>query len=246
VNPATTLARSEQSRGSALLPMVAAMLILLLCGVALSEVFGSQRMQAVMHVEATRAIWIAEAGLWHAAHEETALTTAVSFGGGTYTVDRSGNDYSSTGAIEGATQRTTRTMLASQGPLDEAASVATVKIKGNKEFEMDLVSISTTDVIIQSFDLSADNNSYKAREFKLDHKRIWRENHGYSMPTGVTLLNQGHGHDRTIKAGDAPELRYRSYNKPSGTITYTLILYFTDGSSSTLGFSVAWDGDDDD
>jgi hypothetical protein len=221
--------------------MVAAMLILLLCGVALSEVFGSQRMQAVMQVEATRASWIAEAGLWHAAHEETALTTAVPFAGGNYTVAKNGNDYSSTGAIEGATQRTTRQMLASQGPLDEAASVATVKRKGHKEFELDLVSISATDVIIQSFDFSADDNSYQAHEFKLDHKSVWHEHHGYSMPTGVTLLNQGHAHDRTIKAGKEPELRYKSDSKPSGTIAYTLILNFTDGSSSTLSFSVTWD-----
>ena len=62
--------------GSVLVPVVVAMLILLLMGVALSELFAAQRMQSVLDVESAEAFWIAEAGLWHAAHEATALSTA--------------------------------------------------------------------------------------------------------------------------------------------------------------------------
>jgi MSHA pilin protein MshD len=143
------------------------------------------------------------------------------------------------------TLSTLRTQLVSppnlSGPLDVIASAASAKVKGHKKFEMDLVSISATDVEIQSFDLSSDDTSHKAHEFKLDHQKIWYEHNGKSIPTGVTLLNKGHGHDRTIKAGKSPELEFRSHTDLSETISYTLILYFTDGSSSTLNFSLEWD-----
>jgi MSHA pilin protein MshD len=143
------------------------------------------------------------------------------------------------------TLSTLRTQLVSPpdqtGPLDVIASAATVKRKGHNKFELDLVSISANDVEIQSFDLSSDDTNHKARELKLEHKKIWHEHNGKSIPTGLTQLNQGHGHDRIIKAGKSPELEFRSQTNLSETIAYTLILYFTDGSSSTLNFSVEWD-----
>jgi Tfp pilus assembly protein PilX len=98
-------ARSKNvRRGSVLVPIVAAMLILLLTGVALVELFAAQRMRSVIGIEGTRAYWIAEAGLWHAVYEDNELLTPVAFGGGAYTVARSGVDFTSTGTLGGATR----------------------------------------------------------------------------------------------------------------------------------------------
>jgi len=80
------------------------MLILLLTGIALSELYGSQRMQAVLSVESTQAFWIAEAGIWHSAHQEFPITSPVAFASGTYTVVKSGNDYSATALRNNATR----------------------------------------------------------------------------------------------------------------------------------------------
>ena len=100
--PTTTVNRES---GSALVPVVSAMLILLIAGISLSELFGAQRMQSVLSIESTQAYWTAEAGIWHAAWAGADITTPTAFGGGTYTVSISGNDYTSTG-IRGAATRT--------------------------------------------------------------------------------------------------------------------------------------------
>jgi hypothetical protein len=120
------------------MPVVAAMLILLLAGVALAELFGAQRMQSVLAVESSQAFWIAEAGLWHAAHEDTDLSTPVAFASGTYTVTKSGDDYTSTGVRHNATREASFTFAASGGgggvsaspiahwKLDETSGIAAV------------------------------------------------------------------------------------------------------------------------
>jgi hypothetical protein len=104
-------ARAHSTRGSVLLPAVAAMLVLLLTGVALSEIFGAQRMREVNALQSAQAFWIAEAGVWHAAHNLAALSTPVSFGGGSYTVTKSGSTYTSTGTIGAATRVVTLTLV---------------------------------------------------------------------------------------------------------------------------------------
>ena len=94
-----------------LLPVVAAMLILLLAGVGLVELSGAQTMQSVHTVEAVRAYWAAEAGLWHAAHEEAAIGTPVVYAGSSYTVTKSGNDYTATATHQNATKVLTFTFV---------------------------------------------------------------------------------------------------------------------------------------
>ena len=97
-------ARGARNGGSVLLPVVAAILILLLAGVALSELFGAQRMEGALAVESARAFWIAEAGLWHAENLAASITTPVAFAGGQYTVAKSGSTYTATGAFHDATR----------------------------------------------------------------------------------------------------------------------------------------------
>ena len=231
-------------RGSVLVPVVAAMLILMLMGVALSELFAAQRMQSVLGVESEQAFWIAEAGLWHAAHEGTALSTAVTFAGGDYTVTKSGDDYTATASSNDATRVVTLTLTGGD-PLDEAASVATASTVGNKKITMDLVSISGSDALISTFDLSDD----AAAGDKLESLRLssasadfYLVTGGTLLPTGVLSPNNGTCVDRTIAAGASPSLTilFKTPPTPVGTIQYTLVLNFADSTTSTLTFTVTW------
>jgi Tfp pilus assembly protein PilX len=98
-------------RGSVLLPVIAAMLVLMLAGAALVEAFGAQRMQSAYTVESVQAYWAAEAGTWHAANIQQAIGIhpTVSFAGSTYTVTKTGDEYTATAIYNG---RTTRTVVA--------------------------------------------------------------------------------------------------------------------------------------
>lgn len=95
-------ARNSNERGSVLVSVVAAMLVLLLVGVALSELFSAQRLAGALSVESARAYWIADAGVWHAASVAVDITTPVAFAGGQYTVAKSGSTYTSTGTLHDA------------------------------------------------------------------------------------------------------------------------------------------------
>jgi len=233
--------RQAREQGSALLPVAAAMLILMLCGVALSEVFGAQRMQSMLNVEASRASWIAEAGLWHAAHEESELTTPVPFAGGSYSVSKQAATYTSTGVMHQSSSQVMREMGQTEGPLDAEASAATAEESSSKRFELDLVSIYAEDIVLESFELSCDANDYSIKRLKLDGSEIWKEDSGRDVPTGLTTLNKGSTSARTVEAYDSPELEFQSNNKLYNTVDYTLTLHFTNGSQSTISFSVDWD-----
>lgn len=95
---------ARKVRGSVLVPVVAAMLILLLAGLALAELFGAVRLEGALSVESARARWIAEAGVWHAASVSAAVPTPVAFAGGQYSVAKTGNTYTATGRMHDATR----------------------------------------------------------------------------------------------------------------------------------------------
>jgi MSHA pilin protein MshD len=136
---------------------------------------------------------------------------------------------------------TLRTNLARPSPVDEAASVATAVKKSSKEFALnDLVSASSVGVEIASFSLSANVATTKARKLKLAGVEIWKQDAGVNLPTGVLAMNMGSSANRTLAAGGTPELRYEALTNPAGTITYTLILYFTNGARSVLVFPITW------
>ena len=236
-------------RGSVLVPVIAAMLLLSLCGGALAEVFGAQRSQSVLSVESARAFWIAEAGAWHAAYVGTDLTAPVAFAGGSYTVTSSGTIYRSTGVQGSARRDATATLLppgsggGSGGgggggplvdPIDESATINTVSRKGKDKIEFDLVTASGYPVILASFSLSANSATTPVDKVKLDNKDVWKIRNGVALPTGTLALNDGDPDERMIEPGTDPELRIEFKGKPRGTITYTLVLSFTNGTSSTL------------
>ena len=124
-------------------------------------------------------------------------------------------------------------------PLDEVASAASAVRTGRRVFEIDLVSISPTDVVIESFSLSSDAGSEELRRLRLDGNKVWQAG-GVFLPTGTTALNQGTTADRTILAGTSPTLRVEFRRNQSGTVEYTLVLGFTNGSSSTMVFTINW------
>lgn len=241
--------RDPARRGSVLVPLVAAMLIMLLAGVALAELFGAQRMQSLHGVQASQAYWIAEAGAWHAALEDDSITTPVSFAGGSYTVSKAGDEYTSTGEKLAARRVVTRAITAAGSggggggggePLDEVASAATAARQNHKRATLDLVSITSSDVEISTFSLSADQSTEKLKRLRLDGKQIYKKNSGLNLPTGTVALNKGSSSHRTVPAMESPELRIEFKHSPDDDITYTLVLNFTDGSSETIVFTIEW------
>lgn len=87
-----------------LVAVVAAMVILVLAGTALSELFGAQRLEGALSVESARAYWIAEAGIWEAEDLGASITTPITYAGGQFTVVLSGSTYTATGTFHDATR----------------------------------------------------------------------------------------------------------------------------------------------
>ena len=106
--------------------------------------------------------------------------------------------------------------------------------------KLDLVSLSSEDAVLESFSISANTANEDLKKLKLDNKEIWKKNSGAELPTGTLALNKGSTSNRTIDAGDDPELKIEFKKNEDDTLTYTLVLNFTDGTSSTLTFTVSW------
>ena len=229
-------------RGSVLVPVVAATLLLSFCGIALSELVAAHRFQSAVGIGSARAYWIAEAGVWHAAQEGTELLTPVAFAGGSYTVQKAGDLYVSTGRFADA-MRVVSLQFRGSGSgtatLDEAASQATARRINNRRFEVDLVSLSPSDLVIESFALSASTGTPELHTLRLAGRQLWHA-HGIFLPITGSPLNQGSTSDRTISANTRPTLRVEFRRRQRGTVKYDLTLWFTDGSSAHLSFSIDW------
>jgi len=245
---------TRSNRGSVLLPLIGALLLMLYAGTALTEVFSVQRMRAVNRVQSAQAYWVAEAGAWHAAQIGESISTPVSFGSGSYTVVRDGDRYVSLASRNGTRRVVSATLSRSEELLeedsgellDEVASAASAYDHDEDHFHIDLYSLSDDDLQIASFELSANASTPDLEEIKLDNKKIL-SSASLSLPTGVTALNDGSDSERTIEALDAPQARIKFDDDfDDGTYTFTLVLTFTDGSSDSVTFSVSYDDDDDD
>jgi len=125
-------------------------------------------------------------------------------------------------------------------PLDEIASAATPVKRSAQRCDLELWSSGPCDATLASFALSAGVPTSALSQLKLDPgaTTIWTGS--VSLPTGTTALNAGSATDRTIPAGGNPALQITFATSPTGTIPYTLVLTFTDGTSSTIPFIVAW------
>ena len=126
-------------------------------------------------------------------------------------------------------------------PLDEAASAASLVVGGPDYFSVDLVNAYSTYVILDSFELSADVPTSPLSGLKLEGKQVWNGPFGdVDLPTGQQALNKGTIIERAVLLGTAPNLEVQMGANPVGTVTYTLVLHFTNGSSSTITIPINW------
>lgn len=235
-----------REQGSVLLPLVAAMLILLSAGTALSELFADQRLATVSDVQSAQAYWAAEGGTWHAAQLSAAISTAEALSASSYTVTKTDEVYTATAVCSGVTRIVTRDVTtsisqsSSSDVLDATASAATASQDDSDEVTLKLVSISGSDHEIETIALSADISTTDLKSCYLDSKKILEDHE--SLPTGALTAQNGSASDKTISAGDDPDFTIQFMDELAvGTYTFTLDLVFTDGSSDTVVFTVEWD-----
>jgi hypothetical protein len=215
------------------------MLLLVFTGSALVELRAAQRLQAALALESAQAFWIAEGGLSHAAWLRSAIPSPVAFAGGSFTVTRRGAEYTAAG-VRGAAARVLTRSFTSSGPLDEAASGASAVTRNKRSLELRLFSTSASDAQITAFALAADAATPAVERLRLEGSDLWRTPSGAALPTGLLPLNSGSASQRTVAAGDDPRLRIEFASNLSGTRSFTLQLAFTDGSSSTIVFTLTW------
>ncbi|MBC8327661.1 MAG: hypothetical protein H8E31_02840 [Planctomycetes bacterium] len=126
-------------------------------------------------------------------------------------------------------------------PLDEAASAASAAVLDSTTLTLDLVSDFSTYALLESFELSSVGASSAVKYLDLATKPIWiGSGSGVSLPTGVVPLNKGTPIQRAILQGSSPTLECGFAQAQSGSVTYTLVLHFTNGSSSTITFPIGW------
>lgn len=248
--------RGTQS-GSVLVPVVAIMLVLLICGVPLAEAFGSQRMRSVVKIESCQAAWTAEAGVWHANSLQKEISKPVPFAGGSYTVEQSDDYYYSQSEWNYAVGAHGLTISASsdsggssQSPIDESKSASSAKKDGTARIKLTLYSSADSDAVLKSFSLAVVGKSEAVTRFTMDKRTLWTSRSGKSLPTGDLSLNSGSSRYRTIAAGKSEKVELQFAKRQTGNDKFTLKLNFEDGSTSTLTFSIKWSGksggDDDD
>lgn len=154
-----------------------------------------------------------------------------------------------TGAV---TLTTLRTRLPNSGGglpdlIDGAASAATVAKKDDDEFNIQLVNLTDQALLIESFEMSCSSGGLDGTDqLKFEGSRIWDDGDmdgpdpSNLFPTTVLPLVNDPA-KRTIPGAGSPELRVRIITKPAaGTYTFTLVLFFSDGTSDHIDFSATW------
>lgn len=126
------------------------------------------------------------------------------------------------------------------GPLDEIGATYTTQVRGST-FTVDLISAVTEDIVIDTFALSADSSMPDLKELRIDGSLIYSSLFGVALPTGDRSPNLGLWWNHTIEAEDTREAAVKFESTPtSGDSVITLLLNFTDGSSSTLTLPMEW------
>lgn len=125
-------------------------------------------------------------------------------------------------------------------PLDVPASVAGAGDDGNRTFWVPLVSQANEDLVIQSFSIEAPNAWPPLNGLWLDGAMLWPTNNWLWFPTGTVDVTWRPEAVRTIPQGTSPLLFVRLLWGPGGTRDYTIVLNFTNGTSSTLEVPITW------
>lgn len=237
----------DSLRGTVLLPAVVAMIVLLACGMSLAESFAVNRSRSTLGQLDERSEFIAEAGLWHAAFEEDSIVNPVPFGGGSYTVTRSGDEYIST-AVLGENVRTiggefTGAGGSSNSPLDEEASLLTVGSAFSNTFEIDLISVAPAGVLISSFSLTGDHQGSGDPRFigaRIDETVVVLTIPTLASPILGQEFNRAGPLNWTVQTGGSPTFQAVFTPVPVGSTDFVLTFEFSNGGSSTFEFTVDW------
>ena len=143
------------------------------------------------------------------------------------------------------TLSTLRTHLVGfDGPLDEQGSAATAVNNDPKSLELALINATSSDLEIASFSLSANRSVPDVKKFELatipdSWTQIWGGQE--PLPTGTLNTDQSNPSERVVPgAGWAGAYFEFDGDISPGPITFTLVLNFTDGSSSTLEIPIIW------
>ncbi len=149
-------------------------------------------------------------------------------------------------------------------PLDEAASQATVVNDGNltdnpsppgagsvsaqdEEIVLKLINESDVNLTIQSFSLSCTTSQPKIEKLELatpgnqwdSSATVWDNGSGVSLPTGTITLDEGDpAEDYVIPAGSYVIVNDMIFKDDVNPGTFTLVINFRGGESSTLTFTV--------
>ena len=103
-----------------------------------------------------------------------------------------------------------------------------------------LINVANRDLVIESISLSADVETAGLQRFRLGSDLYFNIGGGVPLPTGTIPLTGISEAERTVYALESPLLEIRFARNPRGTVTYTLVLNFTEGTSSTIVFTVQW------
>ena len=126
------------------------------------------------------------------------------------------------------------------GPLDETATEATAATDNNDWFKIQLISIASESIEMSGFSLEANKTVPAVEEFEYHGKKLWAGKR--SVPTGVLNLNEGSTGQRKVAPGGPKWARVKfDTDLPETVIEFTLTIYFVDGTSSTMTFSLDYD-----
>lgn len=236
-----------RQQGTVLLPVVAALVILSIAGTALTELFAAQRMSVMGSVESSQAFWAAEAGIWHASLGPSDVSAPVTLGGTTYTVTQADG----TDLVSAVRNQTTRVVSGSVSvdsglkdsgePLDEVACAASAWQHSTSHLHLALVSDHVDDAIIRSFTLAVNRPTPNVTSFKLGGVELLASGTSVPLPTGNVIVTAGLMSERTVASGSFPDAMISFAGViASSTRLFTLVIDFTDGSRSTVDFTVTW------
>lgn len=130
------------------------------------------------------------------------------------------------------------------GPLDGPGSVGSAFEHEQDELELALVNGIGSDLELESFSLSASRPVPELKKFELSSepgkfKDVWKGDE--PVPTGLLALDDGKQDERILPAGGAAGALFEfDADIAPGPIIFTLLLVFTDGSSSTLVLPMDW------
>ncbi len=251
--------RASANRGSLLVPIVAAMAILGLAGIVLSQSFSAQRVQSVLAVESSRAFWVAEAGAWHSAMIDDRISPAVSFDSGSYVselVTGTTNEYVILGQHGQASRRVDRIdtasgnsgpgiELAPRDPIDEAVTMASAGLTVPGRFALTLYPDRDYPAILTAISFTSADPTQYVSWADYGRYRLWpwdTSTLGGPSVAGTVVLDLI-GSDptpRIVPPSPAADLEFAILPSPLGLHSYAVTLHFSDGTESRLDFSIDW------